>query len=314
LILTCPYDWQVLRDVGGQSLSCGEHAFPVVHGVPVLLRADANRTHPVWWTTGDDVDRERSTLAPPLGPDDVDPFVRWSLVATCGQMYRRAPDPLRRYPIPVLELPAGDRKTFLDVGGNWGRWGLSAARRGYRVTVVDPSLRAALAGTRIAAQLGLDVRYVVAEARNLPFEADTFDVSFSYSVLQHLSRCDARRAVREMARVTARGGLVHVQLANARGLRQRYNSARGRHAGDYVFRVRPWTAPAMRAVFERLVGPTTIAPDSWFSLNARYEDRDILGPYAAVVTASRMLCGLARYLPWLVNWSDSLAVQSTKLS
>lgn len=53
---------------------------------------------------------------------------------------------------------------------------------------------------------------VVADAHDLPFENDTFDVAHAHQVLQHL--VDPVQALRELARVTRPGGLVAVRDAD----------------------------------------------------------------------------------------------------
>ncbi|MDJ1370338.1 methyltransferase domain-containing protein [Gulosibacter molinativorax] len=54
--------------------------------------------------------------------------------------------------------------------------------------------------------------FVRGDALNLPFADDTFDVTHAHQVLQHLT--DPVRALREMARVTRRGGQLAVRDAD----------------------------------------------------------------------------------------------------
>src|SRR2546421_318531 len=79
---------------------------------------------------------------------------------------------LDSYPIPELRLPAGDGRRLIDVGCSWGRWSIAAARKGYRVVGIDPSLGAIIAARRVSESLGLPIRYVVGDARYLPFSAE----------------------------------------------------------------------------------------------------------------------------------------------
>ena len=321
--LTCPYDGLRLA-TKDQTLDCpAGHTFPVVDGVPVLLREDRAPTHHMWWTTAKDVatHREQATSDNAAGLS-IDPFVERWLVATCGQLYRHYRQPLIRYPIPDLRLRPTPGAVLLDVGSNWGRWALAASQAGFKAVAADPSLAAALAGRRVAGQLGLEVAYVVADARHLPFDADSIDVTFSYSVLQHLDKGVVSEIVREMSRVTRPGGKVRVQLANVLGARQLYNQAtaslerardslHGVRRQPYGFRVRAWTPREMRRLFSSLVGPTSLSPDGFFSLNAQPSDIDLLGPLSAtVVRASQALCLLARWTPGLADLADSLFVEA----
>ena len=316
-LLACPYDRRSLV-VDGPRLRCPEgHTFPIVHGVPVLLREDAAPTHHLWNTTDADIRRFAAAEQPAPAPSAVDPFVERWLVATCGRLYRRCSLPLARYPIPDLDPPEGNSRTFLDVGSNWGRWALGATRAGYEAVAVDPSLEAALAGARVARQLALPVHYVVGDVRDLPFRNDSFDVVFSYSVLQHLDKDVVRRALEQMALVMTRQGLVRVQIANVLGPKQLLNHARERikrawsRRAAYPFRVRPWTPRELVDTFSSCIGPATLSADGFFTLNAQPADRDLLPPFERlIVGASTQLCAISRRWPPLVKLADSLMVEA----
>jgi hypothetical protein len=229
---------------------------------------------------------------------------------------------LSRYPIPSIGLGNGSGRTLLDIGSNWGRWSLAAASAGYRAIGLDPSLEAALAGTRIARQLDLPVAFVVGDARHLPFRDEAFDVVFSFSVLQHLDKDVVRIVLREMNRVRTSEGTVRVQMANVLGIKQLTNQVRsavvrlladvgGYARPPYAFRVRPWTPGEIRRVFAANVGPAVLSPDGFFSLDAQASDVDLLPPYERlVVRVSTGLCAVARRFPLLTRVSDSVMVES----
>ena len=113
---------------------------------------------------------------------------------------------------------AANGELLLDIGCNWGRWTIAAAQRGYRPIGIDPSFEAIVAARRIARQLGVDdARYVVADARKLPFADGTFDVVFSYGVLQHFSKSDVALSVaRHPPRARARRLLLGADAERAR--------------------------------------------------------------------------------------------------
>ena len=320
----CPHDGQPLSWAETACTCDRGHRFPIVHGVPVLLRDDVRPSHDLWRTTAADVARLSSDANAAATPsaNTIDPFVEGSLVGTCGNLYRGHKKPLLRYPLPTLNLPPGEGRIFLDVGSNWGRWSLAAAQLGYRVVAIDPSLDAALAGTRVARQLGLCVAFLVADARHMPFRDHTADVVFSYSVLQHLEKRVARDVLKEIARTSQYGGLVRIQMANRYGIRQLVNRTaeqigaairaltRNRRP-PYSFRVRHWTLAELRRTFTELIGPATVSVDGFLSLNARASDVDLLRPSSAfVVQASEALCRLSEAWPGLSDFADSVFVDA----
>lgn len=79
--------------------------------------------------------------------DEIDPFVQEQVPYTNGFLYRPLQYKLSRYPIPELRLEPGEGTRFLDIGCNWGRWSIAAARKGYRVSAIDPSPPAVIAAS-----------------------------------------------------------------------------------------------------------------------------------------------------------------------
>lgn len=322
--LACPYDGGPLTAAGKRRVCPAGHDFPVVHGVPVVLRHDVPPTHHLWRTTAEDIQRHAGRPLFNVGAKDsaVDQFVERWLVATCGRLYRRYRQPLARYPIPDIGLPPGEGRVLLDVGSNWGRWALAAARAGYRVVAIDPSLEATLAGTRVARQLELPVAYVVGDARHLPFRTDAFDVCFSYSVLQHLDKGVVRETLAEIRRVVRRNGAVRIQMANVLGARRLFNhtrellaafigTVRGRTQTPYPFRVRAWTPRALRQTFADLFGRATLSADGFFSLDARTSDVDLVSRSSAIVIRlSDALCAASARVPGLRYFADSVMLNA----
>jgi SAM-dependent methyltransferase/uncharacterized protein YbaR (Trm112 family) len=319
-LLVCPRHRLPLRREGDELVCQRGDRFPVVDGIPVLLIEEMSPTHPNWWT------RPQHVALARISPEALDPdskiFVESEIVATCGLLYVGV-GALARYPIPDLRLPPTDGALFLDIGGNWGRWSIAAAREGYRAICLDPSLRAALAGKRIARELGVEVAYVVADARQLPLRNDAVDLAFSYSVLQGLSRPNVRDVLSELRRVVRPDGRVRVQMANIFGVRQAYNYARqateefghrireGHWPERWIFRVRPWTVRGLRHEFSRAIGPTEISVEGFFSLNAQAADIDLLPRHmAAVVRVSDALRHISERAPGLAHLADSVYVDS----
>ena len=108
----------------------------------------------------------------------------------------------------AVDVRAGE--AVLDVAAGNGNATLAAARRFAQVTSTDyvPHLLEK-AGQRARAE-GLDVRFQVADAENLPFEDGAFDVLLS--TFGSMFTPDQSRAARELLRVVRSGG--RIGLAN----------------------------------------------------------------------------------------------------
>jgi SAM-dependent methyltransferase len=320
--LACPSDKQPLSMTAGALRCARGHTYPLVDDIPILLDRDMPDSHPYF---------EQSRRAGQAGvgaggadaaggavsPDEVDPFVQQEIVKTNGILYRGVFGQLQRYPIPDIPLPpASAGESLLDVGCNWGRWSIAAERRGYRTIGIDPGIAGVQAAYRVAASLASGPAFVVGDGRTLPFPDATFDVVYSYSVLQHFSRPDAKLAIREAARVTRPGGKVLIQLANLLGVRQLYNQARDTVRREQnPFRVRRWTPSEMLSAFRELVGPARLFADGYFSLNAQASDVDLLRPFPrAVVKTSQALKQVSRRIPPLALLADSVFIEATRAS
>jgi SAM-dependent methyltransferase len=305
--LACPIDRLQVRherDV----LRCPDgHEFGIVDEIPLLNVADGAPQYPAF-------EEQKPDAASHTAPTAIDSFVQQNIVRTNGKLYRALRGRLKRYPIPELPLADGQGRSFLDVGSNWGRWTIAAARKGYRAVGIDVSLAAARAGRRVARQLGADIAFVVGDARRLPFVDGTFDACFSYSVLQHLDKKMARHAAAEMARVTRAGGKMLVQMPNRSGLLQALNRARQIVRRDHSpFRVRYWTRRELRSLFEDGAGPSQIRAEGFISLDAQAADLDMLPWWeASIVRFSEALRRATHYFPPLAMVADNLYVESDK--
>lgn len=315
--LVCPRDREDL-DLAVDALSCPRgHRYPVVGNIPVMLLDDVAQTLAV----ATDSIREAAHAAPPEVRSDesvpaaVDPYVQKAIGATGGYLYNELQQSLREYPIPKMRLARASAagEYLLDVGSNWGRWCVAASALGYAAVGIDPSLEAIQAAARVARQLGADARFVVGDARYLPFAGSTFRAVFSYSVLQHFAKSDASRAFGEVGRVLKPGGHSLIQMANAYGLRCFYHQLRRNFREPVNFEVRYWTPGELKSVASRVIGPTALSIDGFFSLNPQHSDLRFLRPaHRLVVRASDAMRALSEFAPALLNVADSIYLSSEK--
>jgi SAM-dependent methyltransferase len=124
-------------------------------------------------------------------------------------------DTFTEFLVETLRPRAGKR--ILDVGCGTGIAEISLARmRISQVTLfgVDLMVDRVRAAAEAARGINARVSYAAADASNLPFGDGLFDSTYCVAVLQHIR--DVGAAVRELARVTRRGGrLLVVEPDNA---------------------------------------------------------------------------------------------------
>jgi SAM-dependent methyltransferase/uncharacterized protein YbaR (Trm112 family) len=334
-LLACPRHATPLFEAGSNLLCLEGHQYPVIDNIPVLLdngpqtlwvaeRSLEEALRPTRGAAEDSYfldtigisEGERNDLKKRLRDQSggfVDPCVSFLIGATNGIAYKKLIGKLSDYPIPELRLPTANGQFLLDIGCNWGRWCVAAARLGYAPIGIDPSLGSILAARRVAAQLGLNARFVVGDARFLPFRKGSMDVVFSYSVLQHFSDEDAISTVEEIGRVLRTNGRSFVQMPTVLGMRCIYHQARRGLRKARNFEVRYWSVPALRQVFTEHVGPTTFSVDCFFGLGLQGADLMLMPPLLkGVIRASEVLRKISRRFPWLCYVADSIYVESVR--
>lgn len=317
--LICPRDNSGLRQQGDQLVCTHGHRYPIADGIPIMLVGDVSQTVPELTSRSLAMAHARNSEASEnaAGEGAVDPYVQSAIVGTNGNLYGPLRGKLPRYPIPELCLPPAreDARDLLDLGCNWGRWCIAAARQGYRAVGIDPGLESILPARRIARQLGVDAHFLVADARYIPFREGRFAVVHSYGVLQHFSHADAKLAIAEAGRVVAPGGIVMIQMAARFGLLSLFQQARRGFRDARGFEVRYWKPSDIASAFNSLVGPTSLSVDGYLTLNPQASDIDLLPlRYRPIVHLSGVLRALSHRVPPMLRVADSIFATAVKNS
>ena len=310
--LVCPRDKQKLER-SDSTLTCPQqHSYPIFDGIPVMLVDDVEETHGYISRTLEKVSSNESPLGTASEANDrIDAFVQGEIPYTSGNLYFSVQHRLTRYPIPETRLPTGNGERLLDIGCNWGRWSIAAARKGYQPVGLDPSLDAVLSARRVCKQLDVNADFVVGDARFLPFADNSFDTVFSYSVFQHFSKENAKISLDEVRRVLRTGGLALIQMPNKYGIRQYQQHRRRGFTEGEGFEVRYWTPSELIRTFENRLGPTKMSTDCFFGLGIQASDVDLLPlRYKAVVFSSEVLRRISTFLTPLTKVADSVYLES----
>jgi SAM-dependent methyltransferase len=123
----------------------------------------------------------------------------------------------------AVDVHSGHR--VLDVAAGTGNTALAAARRGAQVTAADLVPSSLETASRRAAAEGLELDVQVADAQELPFEDNTFDVVMSSFGAMYAP--DQRRTASELVRVCRPGGRIGLANWTPDGLVARLQRAMG---------------------------------------------------------------------------------------
>jgi SAM-dependent methyltransferase/uncharacterized protein YbaR (Trm112 family) len=331
-LLVDPIDRQPLHFYDRELIAANGIRYPIIEGVPVLIRADLPPTHlsstrtvkmaelarqglpidPVFAVNLPKQIKDRMRREIASGCDPAEAVIRRLVPMTSGRGYRDLA-PGDAIAIPTFpERGAG--QLLLDLGCSWGRWTIAAARAGFHAIGIDPMIGHLIAAKRFAASRGVDADYICGDARCLPFVDGAFDRVFSYSVLQHFSDADCMTALREIGRVLKPSGASTIQMAHRVGVRSFWHQFRRGFRAPARFEVRYRSLPHMARMFADAIGPTSAAIDCFFGLGLQASDFAHMRPLGRAATmASEHLKQLARTVPALRAVADSLFMHSAKL-
>ncbi len=127
--------------------------------------------------------------------------------------------------VRAADVHSGER--VLDVAAGTGNTALAAARRDARVTASDFALALLETASRRAAVEGLDLHVQVADAQNLPFKDDSFDVVLSS--FGAMFAPDQQCTTDELVRVCRPGGRIAMANWTPDGLLGRLQAATAPH-------------------------------------------------------------------------------------
>lgn len=253
-------------------------------------------------------------LIPPPLHDRIDPFVQRWVAGTNGNLYVSAINKLERYPIPRWPGPrpgfAGAR--MIDIGCGWGRWMMSAAQAGWKPYGVDIKPEAAGAANRVLRNHQQAGMAVAGNLTALPFPDSYFDLAFSYSVLQHVSRQRAAACLGEILRVLKPGGRCMIEFPLYPGLTNWRHGA-GDPADENSWNVRYYRWRDLREAFQGF-SDVRMEADCILGIGVKFEDLDLLPwkykPLAVISEAFRLATFVIRPLTRL---SDSVFIVGRKI-
>jgi SAM-dependent methyltransferase len=209
----------------------------------------------------------------------------------------------------------------LEIGCGLGTDGAQFARAGADYTGVDLTDAAVSLARKCFEVYGLRGEFRTADAENLDFADESFDLVYSHGVLHHTP--DTARAVREVHRVLRPGGRAAVMLYHRNSYNYRVNINVLRRAGAHLLKHEAGLKLAHRLTGEPLASlrehaarvkadaESYLAPGEFLNRNtdgagnplarvySRREARELFRDFAEVETATHFLN--KRWLPLVGN-------------
>lgn len=318
--------------VNGSSLNSEEgETFDVIDGVPILLPNQSDTMDSILHSrnakkiytsdpylvdslglNNNEKARLKETIKNSNG-NSLDPVASFMVGATCGNAYSDMRGNLKEYPIPHFPLKTGNKKVLLDIGCNWGRWLISAAREGFIPIGIDPQIGALLAAKRITEKLGIKAHFICGDGRFLPIKENSLDAVYSYSVIQHLSFEDAEKVSKEIYKGLKPNGFSYIQMPTKIGLKGFMHRAKNKFAEPIGFDVRYWSIKQLKNRFGNNIGPTTFETDCFFGIGLQYADIDkVKWAYKPFFAISEFLKTLSKTIKPITYFADSVFVKSYK--
>lgn len=337
-LLVCPVDKQCLVQIDSYLVCNQGHKYPIVNSIPVILLPNVDQTLWVskksWEVANDFVEKKdindhffidtlglsvneietlKKSICNKASAEKTQTIIAYLLGATCGNLYKGMSVDFTKLPIPNFPISATSG-ILLDIGCNWGRWSISASKKGLSVIGIDPSLGALIVAKELCAYQGIDAKFICADSRYLPFASETFDFVFSYSVLQHFSKRDVIVALKDINRVLKIKGSSFIQMANSFGVCSFYYQLKRKFRKPVDFEVRYWKPAELKKTFSLNIGPSKIHADCFLGLGIQYDNNiQFLSPAKKIIAScSKMLKRLEQRIPSLSLFADSLYVESTK--
>lgn len=123
-----------------------------------------------------------------------------------------------------------DNKRCLEVGAGRGTMSMYFADAGFNCTLLDACEEPLNQAKAAFTEHGLSARYVLGDATALPLADESFDVVFSYGLLEHFE--DVAKPIAEQCRVLKSGGVFLAYVVPSTPFSYaRYGDAIARHQG-----------------------------------------------------------------------------------
>src|SRR6185437_8850175 len=178
---------------------------------------------------------------------------------------------------------------------------------------IDLKPDAVAAANRVVQAHGLSGQAIAGNLGQLPFPDESFDLVFSYGVLQHVPKSLVATCLSEVHRVLKPNGVCLIEFPLWPGLTNRLRRTECHSEDPACWQARYYRWGELQANFSRHFDEVTIKADCIFGIGIQFEDIDIMPwYYKPIVALSEGFRRMSETLPPLVRLSDSVYVRGRK--
>lgn len=248
-------------------------------------------------------------------------IVQQQIAATNGIHYIDRLGKLKDYPIfelPVLPVKRNENKLFLDIGCGWGRWLIGGHNKGYIPIGIDLRLEFCKVSRTVLSDLGKNGYTVVADLENIPFEQNTFDLIWSFSVIQHTHNNRLTNCLNHIGRILKPNGFTKLEFPNKNGFRNNIKNVKNSELvkDDYnSWCVRYYTPKEYKEIFDRFLESFSFTNHSFLGIGVLKEDLKYVSLKNKLISLTSLIgSSLTKVIPTLKNYSDSIYISAKKKS
>jgi|TARA_B110000261_G_C13067927_1_gene350912 ubiquinone/menaquinone biosynthesis C-methylase UbiE/uncharacterized protein YbaR (Trm112 family) len=315
--LVCPIDKSQLAYENNQ-MHCIKHShiYNIFRGIPIMLVDKYQKTNNLHSLRTVNIvegrEKLRFDLQRDLKKNEIDPLVQEIIAETNSNFYTKAVGKLKTYTIPDFPISTNDNKHLLDVGCGWGRWCISSSKSGFDTIGIDPCIDSIMAAIRISKQLNIKTKFVIGDARFLPFKKDLFDNCFSFSVFQHFIKEDVKKILEGINFTLKVGGISNIHMLNKYGLRSLCMQIKHIFKKYEYFQTTYWSSSDLISLFNIKIGHSKVVYLSFFT-QAQYKDYHLFKPmHKLIFNISKILNSIALKIPFIKYFADNIYIISKK--
>jgi SAM-dependent methyltransferase/uncharacterized protein YbaR (Trm112 family) len=245
--------------------------------------------------------------------------VQQQIAATNGRHYLDLIGKLSDYPSFNLPLrQAHPNQLMLDIGCGWGRWLVAGAKKGYIPIGIDLRLEFCKTARSVLSAAGKHGYTLVADLQHLPFVKNSFDLVWSFSVIQHTHYDRFTSCLSDINRILSKNGFTFLEFPNKNGVRNFFGPARnGENEINDInsWAVRYYTPEEYRSIFASYMDKIDLYNHSFLGIGILKEDLKYVSFKNKIICLISLLGSFfTQIVPPLKNISDSLYIKAQKKS